>query len=244
MRHFLTLVLFLASTVCFSQDTPADPKTAKKDISFLEQYREAATQKWEKAIVEIEQRDQSEVDPDDAVLFIGSSSIRRWESIKDDIKPYKPIQRGYGGAKFSDLAIYAERIIQPHQYKALVVFVGNDVSGRDSDHTPDQVEKLVRYVIDVSQAHQPKAPILIIEVTPTSKRFKAWPKIRELNARLREVTLTSNDTYFLPTAEYYLDAKGKPKDHLFVSDLLHLNSDGYKLWSKLIRKRLGEIVEK
>ena len=122
MRHFLTLVLFLASTVCFSQDTPADPKTAKKDISFLEQYREAATQKWEKAIVEIEQRDQSEVDPDDAVLFIGSSSIRRWESIKDDIKPYKPIQRGYGGAKFSDLAIYAERIIQPHQYKACLLY--------------------------------------------------------------------------------------------------------------------------
>ena len=41
--------------------------------------------------------------PEDAILFVGSSSIRLWETIGDDMAPYSAIRRGYGGAKFSDL---------------------------------------------------------------------------------------------------------------------------------------------
>ena len=107
----------------------------------------------------------------DAILFIGSSSIRRWGDIAIDMAPYRPIQRGYGGAKYSDVAVFAERLIQPHRYRALVMFVGNDVSGKPQDHTPEEVERLVRYIVDVSLKHQSDAPVLLIEVTPTRKRF-------------------------------------------------------------------------
>ena len=56
------------------------------------------------------------------------------------------------------------------------------------------------------------------------------------------MTLTSEDTYFLATAEYYLDSKGIPRDELFVEDRLHLNRDGYKIWSQLIRERLDQVL--
>ena len=111
--------------------------------------------------------------------------------------PYRTIQRGYGGSKYSDVAVFARRLLHPHQYRALVVFVGNDVKGEPNDHTPDQVEQLVRYILAVSHAHQPDSAALIIEVTPTEKRFAAWPQIREVNARLREIALTTANTHGL-----------------------------------------------
>lgn len=249
MRWLFSLVL-LCGPHALGQDSPVvvtlSDKTSLESRAdpapdFLDRYRAKATKKWEQAIGELEQRNASEEDPADAILFIGSSSIRRWDSIAIDMAPYRTIQRGYGGAKYSDLAVFAKRLIQPHQYRALVSFVGNDVSGKPEDHSPDEVERLVRYVVGVSHQHQPEAPVLLIEVTPTEKRFEAWPRIREVNARLREIALSTPNTYFIATAGHFLDPTGHPRSELFVDDRLHLNSEGYQLWSNLIRRRLEEV---
>ncbi len=212
------------------------------ETEFLDSFRAKAEKKWEKEIQKIEARDANEDDPADAILFIGSSSIRRWGDIGIDMAPFSTIQRGYGGAKYSDVAVYAPRLLHPHQYRALVIFVGTDVSGSPEDHTPDQVEHLARPVIAVSKSHQPDAPVYLIEVTPTEKRYEAWPKIRKVNERLREIALSTPHVYFIATAEHYLDPLGYPRNELFVDDRLHLNEAGYDLWSTLIRRKLDETL--
>ena len=40
---------------------------------------------------------------DNYILFIGSSSIRRWDNMTNQMAPYQVIKRGYGGAHFYDL---------------------------------------------------------------------------------------------------------------------------------------------
>src|SRR5690606_37688578 len=105
-----------------------------------------------------------------------------------------------------------------------------------------EIERLARYVVGVSRAHQPDAPVLLVEVTPTSSRYRVWPQIRRVNDLLREITLTEPNTYFIPTAEYYLDAENKPVDRYFRGDRLHLNEQGYAVWSALIKRRLDEVV--
>ena len=37
---------------------------------------------------------------EDYLLFIGSSSIRRWNTIQEDMWPYAVVKRGYGGAHY------------------------------------------------------------------------------------------------------------------------------------------------
>ncbi len=213
------------------------------DDGLLARYRKQAIDRWEKDIRALEARDATESDPEDAIMFIGSSSIRRWSDIATDMAPFRTIQRGYGGAKYSDVAVFAKRLLHPHVYQALVIFVGNDVQGKPEDHTPDQVEKLVRYIISVSNSHQADAPVFLIEVTPCSKRYSAWPAIRKVNARLREIALSTPNTHFIATAEHYLDPEGKPRDELFVGDRLHLNEAGYDQWATLIRGRISETFE-
>ncbi len=233
----LLLTVWIAAAAGAQQDSDAG-------LPFLETYRQAATERWEDDIQKLEAQDKNETDPADAVLFIGSSSIRRWDEIAIDMAPYRTIRRGYGGAKYSDLAIYAQRLLHPHQYRALVMFVGNDVSGSEKDHTPEQVEQLVRHTVDVSHRHQPTAPVFLIEVTPTGKRWSAWTKIRAVNVRLREIALSTPNTYFIATAEQYLWPDGTPRVDLFVEDQLHLNSRGYDLWAELIRRRLDEVFRR
>ncbi len=234
------IALLLAGLLLHSSLLTAQ-ESGRPDSSVLDQYRDAAVAKWEDEIHELDQLNESEVDPVDGILLVGSSSIRLWKNAAADMAPYRTIRRGYGGAKYSDLAVYAERLIHPHQYRALVMFVGNDVSGAKNDHTPDEVEALVRYVIAVSRRHQSEAPILIVEVTPTPRRLDAWPKIRQLNARLREITQTEANTYFVATADHYLDRDNKPLASLFGDDRLHQNDSGYSVWSGLIRRRLDEV---
>ena len=235
-------LLFVASAS--AQETSPIIETPKiADTSFLDAYREAATKKWQKDITALEKLDATETDPAGGILLIGSSSIRRWEKSAVDMAPYQTIRRGYGGAKYSDLAVFAERIIQPHQFRAVVMFVGNDVTGSKEDRTPDEVEELVRYIVSVCRNHQPDSPILIVEVTPTLKRLEAWPEIRQLNARLREIALTEPNTYFVATAEHYLDKDDQPRGELFVEDRLHQNEAGYAIWAGLIRRRLDEVLQ-
>ena len=222
---------------------PATQQGLANQPDAIAPYRDAAMQRWDAEIRKLEAKDRAETHPDSSVLFVGSSSIRRWSSIVDDVAPYHPIQRGYGGARYSDVAVFAERLIHPHQYQALVLFVGNDIRGSQDDHTVDEVERLVRHVLKVSHDHQPKAPVLLIEVTPTSRRFAAWSKIRSLNACLREIALTTPRVHFIATAEHYLHPDTvKPRDELFVSDKLHLNRDGYRIWGSIIRRRLDEVL--
>ncbi len=101
---------------------------------------------------------------------------------------------------------------------------------------------MVRHIIEVSRNHQPDAPVLLVEITPCSSRWDAWPKIRAVNYLLREITFTVPNTYFVETAEYYLDAENRPIDDYFRKDLLHQNAAGYRLWGKLIQRRLGEAL--
>lgn len=225
-----------------SSGSLSDLNPPEVDVGSLEQYRSEAEAKWAKDISAFDLLNQSESYSSNAVLFVGSSSIRRWGTIANDMAPYETIKRGYGGAKFTDMAVFAEKIISSHQYQAIAMFVGNGVVGKPDDHTPEQIEALARHIVAVSHKHQPNAPFFLIEITPCESRFKAWPEIRAVNARLREVALSTPDTYFVPTASHYLKADGTPRPELFVKDRLHLSDAGYQLWSSLIRQRLDDVL--
>jgi hypothetical protein len=146
----------------------------------------AAIQRWEKDIAALEARDRIESHPADSILFVGSSSIRMWNTIGTDIAPYHPIPRGYGGARFSDLAVFARRLIAPHRFQALVLFVANDVTGASEDARPEQVAGWFGHIVDIAQEVQPDAGIFCLEITPTPSRWAAWPMIRQVNRGLTE----------------------------------------------------------
>lgn len=197
--------------------------------------------KWEKNIQDFEQLDKTEKYPDDAILFTGSSSITIWKTINEDMAPYHAINRGFGGSKFSDLACYIDRIVYPHQFKALVIFEANDISGSASDKTPQQDVELFKYIVKTVRKKFPNKPIFLIEITPTKLRWAVWPKIKEANRLLKQTCESLPHVYFIDTASSYLNEKGGPRTELAQADMLHQNRDGYLIWMKLIKDKLDRI---
>lgn len=205
-------------------------------------YTDEASKKWESDILKFEQLDKSEKDPANAILFAGSSSIRLWSTIKEDVAPYPVIKRGFGGSKFSDLAVYTKRIVYPHQFRALVIFEANDITGGKTDKSPEEVVKLFRNIVKTVRKKFADQPILLFEITPTKNRWTVWPVVRQTNQLLKETCGKLHNTYFIETASAYLNKDGEPRTELFIKDMLHQNHNGYIIWGDLVKKKLDEVL--
>ena len=211
--------------------------------SVSRKYQKEASAKWSSDIIKFEQQDKIEADPDSAILFAGSSSIRLWSTLEEDAAPYPVIQRGFGGSKFSDLAVFAKEIVYPHKFRALVVFEANDITGDAADKSAEEVAKLFREIVRTVRKKYPEKPIFLIEITPTKSRWHVWQKITEANRLLKESCLEMHKTYFIETSAAYLNNNGEPRNELFINDRLHLNHEGYKIWGTLIRNKLDEVLK-
>ncbi|HLP73423.1 MAG TPA: glycerophosphodiester phosphodiesterase family protein [Bacteroidales bacterium] len=199
-------------------------------------------QGWEDDIRKFEQLDETEKYPGNSILFTGSSSIRLWSTLEKDMAPYNVIQRGFGGSKLSDFAVYARRIVDPHPCSAVVIFIANDITGSENDKTPAEVAALFKYSLSLIRKTHPSTPVFWIEVTPTPLRWKAWPKIREANSMIQDFCRKHENTYFISTSTEFLNPEGTPIRQYFRDDKLHLNEEGYKVWSGIIKNEISKVV--
>jgi len=210
---------------------------------------ELTGKKWEDEIKKLEVLDKKETYSNQAVLFIGSSSIRLWKSIEEDLDTYEPIKRGYGGAHYYDIIHFTNRLVSPHKVKAIAIFVANYITGIENginnqtvnrDLSPKEVLRLVKFVTkEIRKSHE-KVPVFFIETTPTSKRWKVWDKISKANDLIENYTSKYENLYYINTRSFYIGSDGIPNDSLFVKDKLHLNREGYKLWGKIIKENFDK----
>jgi hypothetical protein len=198
---------------------------------------------WEEEISQLEYKDDAETYSTDAILFIGSSSIRIWSNIKADMAPYEPIRRGYGGAHFNDLIHFTKRLVYPHEFQALCIFVANDITGGKNDKSVGEVMKLFKEVVNTVRVKYPAKPIFQIAVTPNGSRWKVWPEVQKLNAAMKAYCDKTDNLYFIDSTAPYLNEAGLPRDELFIKDRLHQNQAGYDLWAVEIKRELDKVLK-
>jgi lysophospholipase L1-like esterase len=190
--------------------------------------------KWEQDIAAFEALDAKSPPPKNAILFVGSSSIRLWD-LKESFPDRRTINRGFGGSELADSVRYAKRLILPHQPRIVVLYAGdNDIANGKS---PKQVFADFQEFVSVVHRALPKSKILYIAIKPSIKRWALIDKIREANRLIREhIAQQKNDKLvFLDIEKSMLSADGKPRADLLQEDGLHLNAQGYRLWTRLLR---------
>jgi len=151
------------------------------------------------------------------------------------------MQRGYGGAKLTDYNYYAERIILAQQFKAIVIFVANDIAGVEGDQSPRQVKQLFKDLVKRVRSRNPGTPICWVEVTPTPKRWEQSPQIIEASILIEDYCDKQEDLHFISTFDQYTTPEGLPDSTYFRKDMLHLNRKGYVQWSEIIKASLEEV---
>ena len=196
---------------------------------------EGTGKKWESSIDKLTKLNSKQTKDQEAILFIGSSSIRMWKSIQEDIRPYKSIRRGYGGARYTDLIHFTEQLVEPHNVKAVAIFVANDITGSKNDLKPKEVLRLVKYIVKSIRKTHINKPIFFIETTPTSSRWKVWNQISYANDLISDFCSNNQNLFFISTRSFFISSNGEPNDDYFVGDRLHLNKKGYSLWGDIIK---------
>jgi lysophospholipase L1-like esterase len=178
--------------------------------------------------------------PEEAVLFVGSSSIRLWETTKY-FPGYPIINRGFGGAHISDVNYYIETIVLKYKPKVILFYAGdNDVAaGKDADRV---VEDYIDFVSSVTN-RLPETNIIFIPIKPSLSRWSFWETMELANNKISEYCATKDNLYYVDTALPMLSEEGTPASALFVSDGLHLSAEGYELWTRILKPVLEEVYE-
>lgn len=231
MRRLATVAC--ATALATASSFAAEPRLPADD---------PAVTRWEPDVAALEAMDAVEQASPAATLFIGSSSIRLWHSIADDMAPRPVIRRGYGGARYRDLAHHVPRLVAAHDCRAIVVFVANDITPQEPA-TAEEVMQDVRAVHARIRARHPETPLFFVAVTPTESRWGVWPELVRLNDEIAEFAAAEPGTFFISTAEQFLDPdSGRPRPALFRDDRLHLNAEGYRVWAAVIAAALDEVL--
>ncbi len=193
---------------------------------------------WAKEIANFQKQDRNDPPPEGVIVFTGSSSIRFWQTLQQDMAPLPVINRGFGGAKIKQVTYYADQIVMPYHPKAVVLFAGTNDLGRFNTKTAQEVfEGYVEFVNTIHKA-LPQTPIYYIAITPTPSRWKIWPITHEANQLIKSYTETDNLLHFIDMTDNILGPDGKPRRDLYKWDRLHPNAKGYAIWTASIKPML------
>ncbi len=195
----------------------------------------ATADRWESDIAAYEAMDRKSPPMQDGIVFIGSSSVRLWD-VRKSFPDLPVVNRGFGGSQLADSVRYADRILIPYRPKTVVLYAGdNDLAAGKS---PEQV--LADYKAFVAKVHGalPDTRIVYVAVKPSPKRWALIEKVRETNRLIRAAAEQDPRQVFVDVEKPMLTAEGQPRAELFRADELHLNDEGYKLWTELVRPHL------
>jgi lysophospholipase L1-like esterase len=198
----------------------------------------AQTQDWEPSIRKFEEQDKVNPPKLGSIVFTGSSSIARWETLAHEMKPLDVINRGFGGSQYSDLNQYAKRIVIAYHPRAVVIYEGDNDLAPESPKTPESVAKDARTLVQTIRAALPDTWIYLISIKPSKSRLSAWPRMKEANRMISDFTGTQEHVQYIDVASAMFDPEGKLRADLFVEDGLHPTPKCYALWTSIIKPLL------
>jgi len=204
----------------------------------LQAQPQTASSKWETEIRAFEAADKTNPPPHDAILFVGSSTIRLWKTLAQDFHEFKVVNRGFGGSQIVDSVALAERIIVPCRPRMVVLYAGdNDIA---AGKPPEEVFADFKAFVAKVQSALPKARIAFISIKPSPSRWHLVNKIKTANKMIDAFCRQDERLIFVDVFTPMLGTDGQPRPELFLEDRLHMNAAGYALWTELIKPRLKE----
>lgn len=200
-------------------------------------------QNWEPEIRAFEAQDRAHPPKTGSIVFTGSSSFVRWNTLSEDMKPLPVLNRAFGGSEYTDVNQYAARTVLKYRPPAVVVYAGDNDLAAPEPNTPESVAKQVQRFVEIVHGQLPGTWIYVLSIKPTYLRWDAWPRMNKANQLIREYVRTQQRVEYVDVATPMFGGQSKPPRDLFVADGLHPTAKCYALWTSILRpilmKRFG-----
>ena len=189
-------------------------------------------------IKSFQKQDSAQLPPKNAVLFVGSSSIKLWTSLQKDLPMHSIINRGFGGSSLPDVIRYADEIIIRYRPAQVVIYGGdNDLASSDTV-TAQIVSDRFQQLFNLIRKQLPEVAIAFISIKPSPSREHLLQKQLGANELIKAFLKKQTKAAYIDVFNSMIDQQGKPKAELFVEDRLHMNQKGYAIWLQVVEPYL------
>jgi lysophospholipase L1-like esterase len=176
-----------------------------------------------------------------SMIFYGSSSIRLWQSLCNDLKELEPVNLGFGGSTLAACTWYFDRIVAPYHVRSFVFYAGDNDLG-EGRH-PEEIFIFFQQLAERVAARYGDIPCYFISIKPSVLRWGINDPLRFTNHIIeKEIADHHKNWQFINIYDPMLDKNGNPDKSYFEADGLHLNGKGYELWKSIIYPKLPKNV--
>lgn len=189
---------------------------------------------FENEIRKFKSQDSIEMPAPGGILFIGSSSIRKWEDLEKRFSDKPIIRRGVGGSELRQLRkYYVPLILLPYKPAKVFLYEGeNDIAaGLPATEVLEEFKKLFVWL----QQELPETKIYYLSIKYSPSRLKWTSEITKANDLIQSYLKNKPNAQFIDVANVLRNDAGQTDSTLFLEDQLHLNGKGYDRWEKVIR---------
>ncbi|WP_409460924.1 SGNH/GDSL hydrolase family protein [Stenotrophomonas maltophilia] len=192
---------------------------------------------WADDMARFARADRTSPPPRGGIEFIGSSSIRYWESLTTDFPGQPVFNRGFGGSEVRDSTWYADRIVVPYAPCKVFFYAGdNDLnSGRSATQVRDDVVAFVQRV----HRDLPKTTVEYLSIKPSPSRAHLLPAINQANTLIKAALARLPNTGYTDIYTPMLGTDGQPDAKLFREDMLHMTPAGYAIWTQALAPKVN-----
>ncbi len=209
----LALALCLLPADLLADHAPADPARFAGEVT------------------SIEKRDAAAPPPQNGILFIGSSNIRKWP-LATSFPDLPAINHGFGGSQLSDCVFYFDRLVTPFHPRLVVLHAGgNDLS---DGRSPAQIVADLEEFTTKLHAALPDTRLVYIGLFPAPIRLKLQEQYHETTRLVHALLRRERRVMFIDPAKALLSKEGEIRPELYEGDRLHLNAQGYELLTRYV----------
>jgi esterase/lipase superfamily enzyme/lysophospholipase L1-like esterase len=176
------------------------------------------------------------------VLLYGSSTMRLWDTFRQDLSGAEVENRGFGGSTLKACAESWELLGKGLRPTAVVLYAGdNDL---DQGAEPEEVlGSFQRLLLAIQGRRSRRIPVCMVSIKPSPSRWHLAERIRRTNRLIEEECARHDDAWFLDIVPCMLDGDLRPRNSLFQEDALHLSPKGYRIFAEgvsLWLRRIGQ----
>lgn len=187
---------------------------------------------WLFKIAEYERADRIHPPQPGVIVFTGSSSIRLWTTLQEDMKPLDVINRGFGGSTIAQVNRFAARVVLPRKPRAVVLYAG------DNDlyiwrKSPEAVLEDFKRFVNIVHTQLPDTWIYYISIKPAPKGN--WATFSKANGMIESYIRSETRVQFINVSSAMLDSQGHLRPGFYGADPMHMNASGYVLWTSIIK---------
>jgi len=168
-----------------------------------------------------------------AILFVGSSILRCWETLEHDMRPLPVLNRAFGGARTWEVLHYMDRIVLPYKPRIILYYCGsNDISYHAA---PEEIS--CRFQLFAERVHQelPQALIFFVSIIKAPQKAGQWPAIDLTNAMVKGYCQATAACAFIDLNPIMFDRLQQPRPEFYLEDGLHLRPAAYKEMCAVIK---------